>query len=109
MGLVDNWLRHVGDVMIKHRAVLDVVDMDSLRHARLCELNVIEQASNVCLTTVVQDAWTRGQRLAVHAWIYSLFDGQIRPLGMRVDCLDDLAAAQATALDGLTKPVDFAR
>ncbi len=109
MGLVDNWLRHVGDVMIKHRAVLDVVDMDSLRNARLCELNVIEQASNVCLTTVVQDAWARGQRLAVHAWIYSLVDGQIRPLGMRVDCLDDLAAAQATALGGLAKPVDFAR
>jgi carbonic anhydrase len=109
MGLVDNWLRHVGDVMLKHRAMLDEVDLDSLRHARLCELNVIEQAANVCLTTVVQDAWARGQKLAVHAWIYSLSDGQIRPLGMRVESPAALVEAQAQALARLTRPLDFAR
>ncbi|EQD66888.1 Carbonate dehydratase, partial [mine drainage metagenome] len=109
LGLVDNWLRHVGDVLIKHRAMLDEVDLDSLRHARLCELNVIEQAANVCLTTVVQDAWARGQKLAVHAWIYSLFDGQIRPLGMRVEQPHALLDAQAGALARLTRPLDFAR
>uniref|UniRef100_UPI002608F5C5 carbonate dehydratase n=1 Tax=Metallibacterium sp. TaxID=2940281 RepID=UPI002608F5C5 len=109
LGLVDNWLRHVGDVLIKHRAMLDEVDLDSLRHARLCELNVIEQAANACLTTVVQDAWARGQKLAVHAWIYSLFDGQIRPLGMRVEQPQALLDAQAGALARLTRPLDFAR
>ena len=109
MGLVDNWLRHVGDVLSKHRAMLEEVDLDSLRHARLCELNVIEQAANVCLTTVVQDAWARGQRLAVHGWIYSLFDGQIRPLDLRVDGPDVLASAQRQALARLTRPLDFAR
>ena len=108
LGLVDNWLRHVGDVLIKHRAMLDEVDLDSLRHARLCELNVIEQAANVCLTTVLQDAWARGQKLAVHAWIYSLLDGQIRPLGMRVESPAALVEAQAQALARLTRPLDFA-
>ncbi|MHB1284713.1 MAG: carbonate dehydratase [Metallibacterium scheffleri] len=108
LGLVDNWLRHVGDVMLKHRVKLDEVDLDSLRHARLCELNVIEQAANVCLTTVLQDAWARGQKLAVHAWIYSLSDGQIRPLGMRVESPAALVEAQANALARLTRPLDFA-
>lgn len=109
MGLVDNWLRHVGDVLIKHQPMLDGIDPVNLRHARLCELNVIEQAANVCQTTVVQDAWARGQRLAVHAWIYSLLDGQVRPLGMRVDSLDGLAGAQAAALERLARPIDPAR
>ena len=109
LGLVDNWLRHVGDVLLKHRARIDEVELDSLRHARLCELNVIEQAGNVCMTTAVQDAWARGQTLAVHAWIYSLFDGLVRPLDLRVDGPDGLAAAQQHALARLTRPLDFAR
>ena len=72
VGLADNWLRHVGDVANKHAALLDEVDTRTLRHARLCELNVIEQVVNVCQTTIVQDAWARGQalsraRLGLHA------------------------------------------
>jgi carbonic anhydrase len=80
-GLVDNWLRHVQDVREKHSARLAALDAAGpARLDRLCELNVIEQAANVCLTTVVQDAWSRGQELAVHGWVYSLADGLIRVL-----------------------------
>jgi len=83
-GLVDNWLRHVGDVAQKHERVLAAVELDALRHARLCELNVIEQTLNVCQTTIVQDAWERGQNVTVHGWVYGLHDGRIRDLGMTV-------------------------
>src|SRR5688500_11681243 len=65
LGLVDNWLRHVQDVAWKHQAELDAVPGEAARHRRLCELNVIEQVANVCNTTVVRDAWARGQALAV--------------------------------------------
>lgn len=82
LGLVDNWLRHVQDVREKHAASLDV--LGSAEHAieRLCELNVIEQVVNVSRTTVVKDAWARGQDLTVHGWIYRLDDGLVRDLGM---------------------------
>jgi carbonic anhydrase len=79
LGLIDNWLRHVQDVASMHRASLDRLD-DEARLNRLCELNVIEQARNVCGTTIVQDAWARGQELSVHAWIYGLSDGLLRDL-----------------------------
>jgi carbonic anhydrase len=98
VGLADNWLRHVGDVAMKHASLLEQVDTESLRHARLCELNVIEQVFNVCQTTVVQDAWARGQPLAVHGWVYSLFDGRVRELGMSVDASDQLMPAYHKAV-----------
>ncbi|HEX5755424.1 MAG TPA: carbonate dehydratase, partial [Arenimonas sp.] len=66
VGLADNWLRHVGDVAEKHADHLAGCELESLRHARLCELNVIEQVRNLCLTTIVRDAWARGQQLSVH-------------------------------------------
>ena len=103
VGLADNWLRHVGDVAGKHAARLDEVELPSLKHARLCELNVIEQVVNVCQTTIVDDAWTRGQSLSVHGWVYSLLDGVVRQLGMDVASRDELAPAYATALTRLTK------
>jgi carbonic anhydrase len=81
-GLVDNWLRHVQDVRGKHRAELDALETESARHDRLCELNVVEQVTNVCQTTVVRDAWTRGQSLTVHGVIYGLRDGLLRDLGI---------------------------
>jgi len=101
VGLADNWLRHVGDVAQKHAALLEQVDTESLRHARLCELNVIEQVVNVCQTTVVGDAWARGQPLAVHGWVYSLFDGRVRELGMSVAGADELQPAYRRALAGV--------
>jgi carbonic anhydrase len=81
-GLIDNWLRHVADVGIKHAVELDSVPADE-RHDRLCELNVVEQVANVCKTTIVEDAWTRGQQLTVHGVVYGLSDGLLRDLGVR--------------------------
>lgn len=98
VGLVDNWLRHVGDVAQKHAPLLDEAGLESLRHARLCELNVIEQVVNVCQTTIVQDAWARAQSLSVHGWVYSLLDGRVRELGMDVDRPENLAPALENAV-----------
>jgi carbonic anhydrase len=80
LGLIDNWLRHVRDVWRTHQREIDALE-ESARLDRLCELNVIAQARHVCETTIVQDAWKRGQQVAVHAWIYSLRDGLLRDLG----------------------------
>src|SRR5947199_2504948 len=71
-GLIDNWLRHVQDVRRKHQAQLDALETEDERHHRLCEVNVIEQVANVSQTTVVRDAWARGQELAVHGWVYDI-------------------------------------
>lgn len=97
-GLVHNWLRHVQDVQHKHADHLDAIADEGERLRRLCELNVIEQALNVCRTTVVQGAWERGQSLTVHGWIYGLADGRLRNLGMRVAGADEVAAAYDAAL-----------
>jgi carbonic anhydrase len=97
VGLADNWIRHVGDVAQKHAALLESVPA-AQRSERLCELNAIEQAENVCLSTVVQDAWSRGQSLSVHGWVYSLHDGQVRELGMDVESLETLPVSYANAL-----------
>ncbi|HEX2122093.1 MAG TPA: carbonate dehydratase [Thermoanaerobaculia bacterium] len=80
LGLVDNWLRHVQDVRRKHQAEIDRLPSEEERHKRLCERNVIEQVLNVTQTSVVRDAWTRGQPLAVHGWIYDVRDGLLRDL-----------------------------
>jgi carbonic anhydrase len=98
LGLIDNWLRHVQDVAGKHRAALDALPNESDRHHRLCELNVIEQVVNVSQTTVVRDAWARGQTLSVHGWIYALRDGLLRDLGMCITGESDLLQCYQTAL-----------
>ncbi|GHD66840.1 carbonic anhydrase [Luteimonas padinae] len=85
VGLADNWIRHVKDVKHKHRAIIEAIDSDEIRHDRLCELNALEQMINVCETTVVREAWARGQKLAVHAWVYSLRDGRVHDLGLSID------------------------
>jgi carbonic anhydrase len=82
-GLIDNWLRHVADVAEKHSDELDEVP-DDQRVDRLCELNVAEQVANVCHTTIVRDAWARGQDLTVHGLVYGLQDGLLRDLGVSV-------------------------
>lgn len=84
LGLIDNWLRHVQDVRAKHRNEVDALDTEAKRHARLCELNVIEQVTNVSQTTVVRDAWSRGQSVTVHGWIYDISDGLLRDLEVSV-------------------------
>ena len=82
LGLVDNWLRHVQDVRWKHKAELDALRNEEQRQRRLCELNVIEQVINVSQTTVVSDAWGRGQQLAVHGLVYDIRDGLLHDLGV---------------------------
>ncbi len=84
LGLIDNWLRHVQDIRAKHQPQIDSLLTEQEQHARLCELNVIEQVANVSQTTIVRDAWSREQRLAVHGWIYDLNDGLLRDLGVSV-------------------------
>lgn len=107
VGIADNWLRHVGDVAQKHSELLARVPTDALRHARLCELNVIDQVVNVCRTTVVQDAWARGQELDVHGWVYSLRDGRVRPLAIDISSPDEVEPAYASAVASM--PTDKPR
>jgi carbonic anhydrase len=101
VGLADNWLRHVRDVHVKHDARVAALPDLAQRVDRLCELNVIEQVANVCQTTIVRDAWERGQELAVHGWVYGLKDGLVRDLGTEVTKPAEASAAYFTALDGL--------
>jgi carbonic anhydrase len=96
-GLIDNWLRHVQDVAKKHHADLASYEPEK-RHERLCELNVIEQVLNVCQTTIVQDAWARGQELSIHGWIYRLADGRLNDLGLCVTCAAEVEQEYVTAL-----------
>jgi carbonic anhydrase len=98
VGLADNWLRHVQDVYNKHTAFLPTEMTPHDRSDRLCELNVIEQVVNVCQTTILQDAWDRGQQVTVHSWVYSLEDGLIRDLGLAVSDLDSLAPQLESSL-----------
>ena len=101
LGLVDNWLRHVGEVAEKYAAMLASIPAMPLRNARLCELNAIEQAINLCHTTMVMDAWDRGQKLSVHAWCYSLDQGHINDLGMHISAPADVHPAYERALQQL--------
>ncbi len=98
LGLVDNWLRHVSDVAQKHREEMARIESEEARMTRLCELNAIEQAINVCQTTIVRDAWHRGQGLSVHAWVYGLHDGRLRDLGLDMDAAAALDVRYAGAL-----------
>lgn len=98
IGLADNWLRHVQDVHQKHERYLGEVLPARQKVDRLCELNAIEQAANVCQTTIVQDAWERGQPLTIHGWIYGLQDGLLRDLGMTIDGPENLGEKMQACL-----------
>lgn len=99
LGLIDNWLRHVQDIRDKHRDVLAGVDQVPDRIDRLCELNVIEQVMNVSATTIMQDAWSRGQEVSIHGWAYGLKDGILRDLGVSVSRESDLITAYSSAVE----------
>ena len=98
LGLIDNWLRHVQDVMHSHEELLAKISDEAQRLNRLCELNVIEQVLNVGRTTVVQNAWGRGQELAVHGWIYGIGDGLLRDLKICITNQRELSAAYDEAV-----------
>jgi carbonic anhydrase len=101
VGLADNWLRYVQDVHAKHDARVARLPDVPQRVDRLCELNVIEQVANVCQTTIVRDAWGRGQELAVHGWVYGLKDGLVRDLGTVVTRPAEASGAYRAALAAL--------
>jgi carbonic anhydrase len=91
LGLIDNWLRNIKDVYDKHHAELSDRSMSlQQRLDRLCELNVANQAANLCYTTIVQDAWARDQDLTVHGWIYGLHNGLLKDLDLCVSSLEQL-------------------
>jgi carbonic anhydrase len=96
-GLVDNWLRHVQDVRIKYQAELDELETERQRVNRLCELNVIEQVVNVSQTTIVRDAWARGQQLAINGWIYDVGDGLLRDLAISVTDTETIVTSPESA------------
>jgi len=108
VGLADNWLRHVHDVRLRHRGRLDHLPDDE-RENILCEMNVIEQVGNVALTTVIQDAWARGQKVAVHGWVYGLRDGLVKDLRVTMDRPETVVQVFGAALKRyprLAGPVD---
>ena len=101
VGLADNWLRHVQDVHSKHEARVASLSSLPQRIDRMCELNVLEQVLNVSQTTVVRDAWDRGQGLTVHGWVYGLKDGLVRDLGTSVANAGEAVGAYQAALAAL--------
>lgn len=102
-GLIDNWLRHVKDVRERHGHHISLLKDQKQKEDCMCELNAIEQAIKVCQTTIVQDAWVRGQNLTVHACIYGLTDGVLKDLGLSVSGLEEMNSnyLNALALEGI--------
>jgi carbonic anhydrase len=96
VGLADNWLRHVQDVRLRHRRRLDHLPPEEQEDI-LCEMNVIEQVGNVALSTVIQDAWARGQEVAIHGWVYGLKDGLLKDLEVTMDRSDNVVAMFSAA------------
>ncbi len=107
VGLADNWLRHVQDVRDRHQALLDALPTERRMDA-LCELNVLEQARNVCRTTIVEDAWQRGQEVVVHGWVYGLHNGLLEDLTITVGGHADIEPAYQRALAALHARFDIA-
>jgi carbonic anhydrase len=108
IGIADNWLRHVQDVRNQHSQWLHSLPDHEMRLNALCELNVLEQSLNVCHTTVVQDAWARGQEVMVHGWVYGLHNGLINDLRMSVANADALAEAYEQAVAKLRQRYETA-
>ncbi len=101
LGLVENWLRHVQDVRNKYPDILALLEGAGAQADRLCELNVIEQVVNVCETSILRDAWERGQEVAVHGWVYAIADGILRDLGVTVSSLAEVEPRRAEAIAAL--------
>jgi carbonic anhydrase len=108
IGLADNWLRQVEAVYSRHQALIGTTGSEADRHDRLCELNVLEQVVNVTRTTVVQDAWARGQTLSVHGWVYGLHDGLLRDIGPTVAAPNEVMPRYRKALAGLSRQASAA-
>ena len=98
IGLADNWIRHIQDVRHRHRQLLDSLS-DSVRADALCDLNVIEQVVNVCVSTVMVDAWAKGQKVSIHGWAFGVHDGLLQDLKMTISNPAELDALYRAAVD----------
>jgi carbonic anhydrase len=98
IGLADNWIRHIQDVRHRHRQLLDSLS-DSVRADALCDLNVIEQVVNVCVSTVMVDAWAKGQKVSIHGWAFGVHDGLLQDLKMTISDPAELDALYRAAVD----------
>jgi carbonic anhydrase len=105
VGLADNWLRHVQDVRLRHRKRLEHLPPEQQEDI-LCEMNVIEQVGNVALSTVIQDAWARGQPVAIHGWVYGLKDGLLKDLRVTMDRAETVVAVFGAALKRYPRQAD---
>jgi carbonic anhydrase len=101
IGLADNWIRHIQDVRDRHRQLLNLLP-EGKRLDALVALNVVEQVVNVCQSTVLQDAWGRGQSISVHGWVYGIHDGLLQDLRITVSGLDGLEALYLSAVDAVS-------
>jgi carbonic anhydrase len=90
LGLIDGWLRSIRDLYYEHRADLAQLSTEEEQVDRLCELNVIQQVANVSHTSIVQNAWHRGQPLAVHGCIYGIKDGRWKDLNVTISSQEQL-------------------
>ena len=97
IGLADNWIRHIQDVRHRHRQLLDSLS-DSMRADALCDLNVIEQVVNVCVSTVMVDAWAKGQKVSIHGWAFGVHDGLLQDLKMTISNPAELDALYRAAV-----------
>jgi carbonic anhydrase len=100
IGLADNWLRHIQDVRDLHRDLLEGI-AEERRCDALVELNAIEQVVNVAQSTVLQDAWLRGQVVALHGWVYGIHDGLLKDMGITITGNDSLEAVYKAAIQGV--------
>ena len=101
IGLADNWIRHIQDVRDRHRQLLNSLP-EAKRLDALVELNAIEQVVNVCQSTVLQDAWARGQQISVHGWVYGVHDGLLQDLHITVSGLDGLETLYLAAVEAVS-------
>ena len=98
IGLADNWIRHIQDVRHRHRQLLDSLS-DSVRADALCDLNVVEQVVNVCVSTVMVDAWAKGQKVSIHGWAFGVHDGLLQDLKMTISNPAELDALYRAAVE----------
>ena len=101
IGLADNWIRHIQDVRHRHRQMLDSLPGAVRAHA-LCDINVIEQVVNVSVSTVMVDAWARGQKVSIHGWSFGVHDGLLQDLQMTVTSTDSIEPLYRAAIAGVT-------
>ncbi len=103
IGLIDNWLRHVQDVRDKHEVLLGAIDDPATRVDRLCELNVMQQVVNISQTSLLREAWERGQHVTIHGWCYGLDNGLVNNLGVSAQSREEAIELYRDAVGRITR------